>query len=1505
MKNSLYYRIISIVLVMVLVVSFIPIGTFAANTPTTGSCGENVTYFFNNSNGTLTISGTGDMKDYSMYDESPFEGNEAIKQVNIASGITKIGSYSFWCSGLTNIVIPNTVVKIGQSAFDGCRSLESINIPNSVNYIGKEAFSSTGLKRIELPNGISSIQRYLCDMCTSLTEVIIPSSVTSIGYAAFAECTSLESIDIPDSVTYIADQVFDGCTGLKTVTIPESVVSIGYGAFWNCSNLSNITIRNYNCEISDSSDTISSTAKICSHANSTAKAYADKYSRSFSSTLCDEYYVEVERVEPGFNKAGYEKRTCTVCGHSEKEDLIYYKTDENATRFASQEYILPVAKSCVYNNTLYARFDKPIAAFSGKFSSQYFRFGELTDNGTFQTYKALVLGAPRAWYILGGTRSGSNWVHQYSGGTIDSSLLHWASGEPNNDGGSENQISIDKNGYLNDSSATYNTTSMGFIIGTNLDSLKPTKENNFGTNKYAYYNTVYPFSYAQAFCEAKGGYLASISSDAENNFVFDLVDNKKEVFIGGIRNAQGNFEWVNGESFTYQKWSSGEPNNGGGKGQYYTHLYLDKGWDDINDLNDSKSAAVKNGFICEYEPSRIYAKLAQDNVHGITDEEVRIFAEYPDKTTADITAACDIDYHYNKGNVVVHATATKPNGEEIEVTNSLAVNKGNHRFEEGETTPATCTQVGQSTVICSICGKVVATSIPATGHKFSEETVAATCTQSGYKKLTCSVCGYEENTAFEALGHSYGAAQIIAPTATKRGYSAISCKRCGETYYDNYTLPACEDLPLVGLNAKKEISLSAEDEFAAVRFHSDKTAAQYILKKSANCGATPIKVLDENYRELARSNENCFCFSFEAGKDYILMSDYEANRAASGSISLVVIENSTQMAQGDLVLNMNIETNTLRISGSGNISDLAAAALYCDLVNTVVIDAAIDSVQTQAFAQFAHLSAIQFKGSNTEIVGVAAALHHATILSYTDSLAQAYAQTGSLPFSAVSGYTYTFDADGGIINGKSIYKISNKLINDNLLNELVPTDSARKFVGWALENNPEAVLTALPDVQADTHFIAVWNNDSNNVFADALTATAGEQITIPVKIENNAGFMGCNFIIDYNKNNLLPVSVDSGDVLTTGLEDNITGNAVPGQMNVYWAGKQNVYDDGVLFYITFRVKNAATGSDEIAISYSQEDTFDEQFHDVVFDCRNIALTYSNSVLPTLPQLELEADQNAPIYVGEAFAVNIRISNANVITDEQFAFDYDYTKFEIVEFAAAEGVQAQVDNDVLQLTALPAGATQIGQIVFRPLTSAATGENSIAIQGNEGESILGGNFTFTVSETVASKQITVSGSTAAFDKDGNFKVKVNFANNGGIMGYKLKFYYDAAVIKPVSAAKGDNFRSGDLTTNIGSKEGEFVVVWHDAQNAFGDGEAFTIDFKRITDDPVETAITASYSPKDTFNENWEDVELVTEDIPVSIQEVSPLINIYGADDAGNLSATAGETVTVPIYIKDNP
>ena len=136
-----------------------------------GKCGDNLTWTLDSS-GKLTISGTGDMSDYTHDFEnnirtSPWaDYRSMIRSIEIGSGVTRIGSYAFEDTNITSLTIPGSVKSIGDYGVNGNRYLAELTLNEGLRSIGKGAFSWS--KR--------------------LTTVTIPNGVTTIGEEAFAHC---------------------------------------------------------------------------------------------------------------------------------------------------------------------------------------------------------------------------------------------------------------------------------------------------------------------------------------------------------------------------------------------------------------------------------------------------------------------------------------------------------------------------------------------------------------------------------------------------------------------------------------------------------------------------------------------------------------------------------------------------------------------------------------------------------------------------------------------------------------------------------------------------------------------------------------------------------------------------------------------------------------------------------------------------------------------------------------------------------------------------------------------------------------------------------------------------------------------------------------------------------------------------------------------------------------------------------------------------------------------
>ena len=188
--------------------------------------------------------------DLCRYAKHLFINGEDIKQIRnlvIPNSVTRIGSYAFYgFRNLISVTIPNSVASIGAGAFEDCRSLTSVHISDIATWCNIQFYSNPlyyahhlflngeEIKDLVIPNSVTSINSSAFSGCTGLTSITIPNSVTSIGSSAFYGCSGLTSVTIPNSVTSIGDWAFKECSSLTSVTIPNSVTSIGSSAFENC-----------------------------------------------------------------------------------------------------------------------------------------------------------------------------------------------------------------------------------------------------------------------------------------------------------------------------------------------------------------------------------------------------------------------------------------------------------------------------------------------------------------------------------------------------------------------------------------------------------------------------------------------------------------------------------------------------------------------------------------------------------------------------------------------------------------------------------------------------------------------------------------------------------------------------------------------------------------------------------------------------------------------------------------------------------------------------------------------------------------------------------------------------------------------------------------------------------------------------------------------------------------------------------------------------------------------
>ena len=295
-------RVLSLLLSVILVMQMIGIESFASNSSAvidSGECGaegNNLTWELSY-DGVLTISGTGEIADYGINEETgkstaPWgEYAQYIPELVIEEGVTSIGSwafYYFW--NLQKASIAGSVTKISEYAFAtvgqemGCMIRFYGNAPEIVQtYEGGCAFDgshlqffydadASGWSEIASKDEFEAMEikwhavgddgilaSGSCD--DHLTWTLNEDGMLNIsGSGAMKDepgwleyFVLISQVSLPEGLTSLGDYAFNSCRHLKEVVIPESVTEIGKDAFSYCAGLEKIKFHGNAPDIAEDS----------------------------------------------------------------------------------------------------------------------------------------------------------------------------------------------------------------------------------------------------------------------------------------------------------------------------------------------------------------------------------------------------------------------------------------------------------------------------------------------------------------------------------------------------------------------------------------------------------------------------------------------------------------------------------------------------------------------------------------------------------------------------------------------------------------------------------------------------------------------------------------------------------------------------------------------------------------------------------------------------------------------------------------------------------------------------------------------------------------------------------------------------------------------------------------------------------------------------------------------------------------------------------------------------
>lgn len=395
------------------------------------------------------------------------------------------------------------------------------------------------------------------------------------------------------------------------------------------------------------------------------------------------------------------------------------------------------------------------------------------------------------------------------------------------------------------------------------------------------------------------------------------------------------------------------------------------------------------------------------------------------------------------------------------------------------------------------------------------------------------------------------------------------------------------------------------------------------------------------------------------------------------------------------------------------------------------------------------------------------------------------------------------------------------------------------------------------------------------IYSETLTCNSGDEFLMPVYISGNTGLMGCIIYVTYDPTVMTPSTP------RCSWNGDISSNSENGTLRIIWYNSSQETTDGRIFNIPFKVSTKAEpGEYNIDISFSEEDTFNENFDNVKLECQGASLTViSSDKKPTVYSDDIECRAaeyvDVPIYIEN----NVGIEDATYLT-----FNFDVSTFTYVECVNGIGTVSRVTgqstgNLKIRLDEVLPDAGDGCLITVRLLVADKAVSQSHITLSIDDEKWAAESFEVLISKKNSKTELYAETVSAKYGE--TITLPVCIKDNDGIMGYVISAEYDTSKLKLSEITVGETWSQGLFEYN--DSNGLIDIIWTGSESIDSDGVVFYLKFI-VNDDLLSgnTEIMLSYDSGNTYNELWESVNINCTNVSIAIEGKKPIVPVDGTE-----------------------